>query len=551
MQDLLKSFAYIREHQGMDMIDLGKNPISQDSPAGKDVRYDPNFEALSQEIGKLGSPTAIDSLDLSVVVDLSSKILESESKHLQVASYLGFGLMKTRGIEGMAMGIHILKDLVENFWPTLFPPAKRMKGRRGIIHWWEEKTSDFLSEADAVTWKKEDREALIADITALDEFLGENMPDAPLLRPLINKIKSVVNEASAPSPEPVPSKEAEPSPAPLQQADSDPDSGPDKPAASPPEPAPAPSASPQPPPEPPSLDDNGGALLKQGLGILGRAATVLRKEAPFEAIPYRLNRIVAWMPITTLPGANGGKTMVEPPNKTMVSSIQLLSDDAKWEDLINACESKVRQYVFWLDLSRHVCDAMSQLGKSEVCEAIEAETALFVSRMPGIENLRFSNDLDFADEITREWLRKCREKGDDTPASSGSGADGLFQNISEVSSQAMDLMKKKKEAQALTLLSEKLRQSMSLREKFLWKISLCRILLSSKKIQIAASCIDDLMDDIETYKLDAWEPEMAVQAYSVILSGLRLQKNFGLADRIESVARRISVLDPATALNIV
>ena len=123
-----------------------------------------------------------------------AKILEKDSKHLQAASYLNYGLIKTKGLEGLYQGIHILKELIENFWETLFPPKNRMKGRKGIIVWWEEKISDFVSNADPVTWKKEKRDALIDELTYIDTFLGENMEDAPLLLPLIKRVKEAILE---------------------------------------------------------------------------------------------------------------------------------------------------------------------------------------------------------------------------------------------------------------------------------------------------------------------------------------------------------------------
>jgi len=155
----------------MEMINLGNTPISEDAPAGKDVRYEPEFESLSQEIAKLGSPSAGSTVNWNIVIDLSVQILEKQSKHLQVASYLNYGLMKTRGLEGMCQGIHIFRELVENFWETMFPPRKRMKGRKGIIVWWTEKISDFISDHDPVTWEKEKRDNLTDDLKFIDEFL--------------------------------------------------------------------------------------------------------------------------------------------------------------------------------------------------------------------------------------------------------------------------------------------------------------------------------------------------------------------------------------------
>jgi len=72
----------------MEIINLGNTPISEDAPAGKDVKYEPSFESLSQEIAKLSSPSVSSGINWDTVINLSVQILEKESKHLQVVSYL-------------------------------------------------------------------------------------------------------------------------------------------------------------------------------------------------------------------------------------------------------------------------------------------------------------------------------------------------------------------------------------------------------------------------------------------------------------------------------
>ena len=42
----------------MDLLSLGKEPISADQPTGSDVRYEPEFEELQAEIDKMSNPAA-------------------------------------------------------------------------------------------------------------------------------------------------------------------------------------------------------------------------------------------------------------------------------------------------------------------------------------------------------------------------------------------------------------------------------------------------------------------------------------------------------------
>ncbi len=516
----------------MELIDIGKAPVSEEAPQGKDVRYEPDFEALSQEVAKMGTISGSSEIDWDKVVALSSQILEKESKHLQVTSYLCYGLIKTSGLEGLATGVHILKDLLENFWETMFPPKKRMKGRRGIIAWWEEKTSDFIDTIKPVVWEKEKRDQFVDDLDAIDKFLGDNMEDAPLLTPFIKKIKSVVTEERE-EPDPGENQDQEQN---ISNKVSD-DNAPGKQ-----------------PGFQPGLDSDmkPDALLEHGLGIIGKAASSMISENPFNPLPYRLNRLAAWIPIDDLPTASGGKTMISPPDEQIINAMATLYDNAEWEDLADSCESNIRQFLFWLDLSRYVSECMEQLGHEDICHVIEAETLLFVQRLKGIEQMCFSDGTPFADSATREWLDKIARNNSESESAPGTGGmDSLQQRVAEQMAQAQKLVKKKKFDQALTMLKDSVAASQSERERFLWKISVCKLLLRMKKTEIASSYIDDILDYIEKFKLDRWEPDNALEAFSLALTGLRLQKDSRHESLIEKIIKKISMLDPVTAIRII
>ena len=525
----------------MEMKDLGKTPISDESPAGRDVRYEPDFEALSEEIAKLGSPTAGSAIDWDNVVALAAGILENQSKHLQAASYLSYALLKKDGLEGLSVGVHVLNDLVLNFWDTLFPLKKRMKGRRGIIDWWQEKVSDFAANAEPVTWDKEKRDAFLGELDSLDEFLGEHMEDAPLLKPLKRSIESLIAEEKPPEPEP------EPDPEPVAESKPDePNTGESQKAAS--------AAPARPPTEKavPDSDADPTDICKQGLNLLAKSIAGLRQKNFTDPVAYRLNRVVAWTPIDEAPAATGGKTMLPPPDEQIISALTGLYDSAKWEELADSSESKVRQYLFWLDLSRYVAESMENLGHEAVRDAIEAETALFVKRLSGIDKLSFSDGTPFADLDTRQWIKELGEKRSGKGDESGqAAAGGIRQTIEEESRQAHQLVKEKSADEAVALFRRNLARSCSGREKFLRKTALCRLLISTKQTRIAGSYINDLLSDIDGYGLETWEPEVAVEALSVVLTGLRLRKNDRNNEMAESVIDRISVLDPVKALEMI
>jgi type VI secretion system protein VasJ len=526
----------------MDVSQLGTTPISDDAPAGKDVRYEPSFEALSEEIAKLGNPLASSEINWNHVVEMSAGILEKECKHLQVASYLCHGLTQTDGVEGLAKGVRVLRGVVENFWDTLYPPKKRMKGRRAILVWWAEKTAEFVENMESMAWEKEKRDAFLDDFLSLDAFLDENMEGAPFLRPMVKKLKNVLLEKEIKEEPPPAAPEPEASP---PQADG--------PQATKPDTSPAPAAKtatavPSPPAIAPDADAQ--AVIKQTMAFVGQSAGSLRRLNRFDPISYRLNRIAAWTPVQNLPPAEGGKTLIPPPDAQLKESIELLSTSGNWEALVDTCEPILGGYLFWMDLNRHVAEGMAQLGHNRISEIIGTETAQFVSSMAGIETLSFSDGTPFVDYETQEWLQQIARSGGQEDGS-GTPGDSIQHKVGEKMAEAVSMVKEKKMDAALGVLMAPLAAAPSEREKFLWKLAVCRLLINAKQIKIAASYIDDILAAIEIFNLEKWEPDHAIEAFSMALAGLRLQKSEQHADKIQSIIGKISMLDPVTALKIV
>ncbi|WP_321493579.1 type VI secretion system protein TssA [uncultured Desulfobacter sp.] len=543
----------------MQLETLGTSPISEDAPAGKDVRYEPDFEALSAEIAKLGSPTAVSAVDWDIVIDLSSRILETQSKHLQVAAYLNYGLIKKSGWDGLSQGVHIFKELLEHFWPTLFPPQKRMKGRVGIVVWWVEKISAYLDGAQGVVWNTEKRSSLMGDLDAIDRFLSENVDDAPLLLPMIRKVSDLIEEDAPVQPEPEPQPDPEPESAP--QPEPEPGSRPEPEGPAAPAPVDGPvkpvrAVTPPPSPSPGARAVQETAtdpedLLDQGLDCLGRAANGFRGENIYNPVPYRLSRISAWTDINELPPATGGKTLIEPPDSDIIAGIRSLYDAGSWADLAESCEDKVRQFLFWLDLSRYVSESMEKLGAAQVSRTIDAETRVFVQNLKGIETLAFADGTPFADNATREWIRQISEGPGTASRQTAPGADETRVDVGQAVDQATALIRENKLDEALSLFKASLSRAGSTHEKFLWKTGLLRVLVGSKQTRIAAVYACDILEIIDRYSLDDWEPHLSVEAMSLALTSLRLEEKDENDALIQGLIKRVSLLDPVQALTLV
>ena len=525
----------------MELSELGLLPISDDTPAGDDVRFEPEYEALESEIQKLSSPTSSEGIDWDKVISLSSDILGGKSKNLLVTCYLCVALFNKQGLTGFAVGVHILRGILENFWDTLYPPKKRMRGRTNAIEWWVEKVDALIENKDVEKWPQEQRESFAADLNAIDTFLGENVEDAPILRTINERILSLVEAEKIPEQLAVeePSEEKVTPETPVTEKKEA-----STPVTPPPPPPPKPAQS-----QPADIGEDADKLVKQGLDFLGKAAAQYIDKGNFTSLPFRLKRIVAWLPVQNVPPANESKTLIPPPEEHVRSSLRSMYQSQQWRELLQTAESLVGQFLFWIDLSRYTADALEQLRYPDICQTVCSETLQYVNRLPGIEKLSFSDGTPFADEETKEWLRTLVQQQDGNGVMQSTGGGEIEQLVEQELTQAQKLIKENKVAIALNTFQDKVNSACSARERFVWVTGLCRLLLRAKLPQLVVPNSYKIIEMLDTYKIEQWEPALAVEGLTVVLSGLRLQEDKKDEELIKKTLNRIAMINPARVLD--
>ena len=109
-----------------DLITKLLQPASAERPCGPDLSYDPRMDELESslkgkpevEIGNVLRPA--EPPDWRELTKLSTEFL-AHSKHLRVAMIFCCSLLRTTGIAGFRDGVQLLRGLLEQYWPTLYP----------------------------------------------------------------------------------------------------------------------------------------------------------------------------------------------------------------------------------------------------------------------------------------------------------------------------------------------------------------------------------------------------------------------------------------------
>ncbi len=524
----------------MEVAELGATPIEEGNPTGSDVRYEPEFEELQSEIDKLTSPTATGGVDWKKVVNIASEILEKKSKDLLVASYLAVGLLHMKQMEGLAVGLKVFADLLENFWDNLFPPKKRLRGRLAAVEWWTERTELGLEKLGNQPISPETYEQMMSSIQRIEACLNQYFDEPPSVAAIARHLESL-----QPKEEPKPEEPSE--------------SGPAEPQAKEARQQPAPAQA-APSPTPPAPEDIGTPedakkLMGFALQKLRQAISFLWETSPTTPGPYRWRRAIVWWQIEALPPSTDGKTKIPPPPAQIKNILLKLREELNWEGLLKACEARASEFVFWFDLHFWSAEAMNYLGETyeKAREALCAETAYFLHRVPGIDELAFSDGTPFASDETKKWLKEiAMGKGvamadalESSLKQPETDADNL---MAEEIKKAQTLAKRKKIVDAVRLLQDHMQESITAKDRLLWRLALCQVLMTGKKAFLAVPHLEQILEDIENYKLEQWDPELALKGLKIAFIGFDSQSDEELKSKAKEMLNRIAKINPAEAL---
>ncbi|MEJ2039092.1 MAG: type VI secretion system protein TssA [Desulfosarcinaceae bacterium] len=526
----------------MDWTTLGKTPIPGDAPAGVDVKYDTDFEKLHDEIDKLSSPTASGQVDWGDIVATAAKILADKSKDLTVASYMAVGLIITRQVDGLDTGVQIIRDLVETHWDNFFPPKKRMRGRMGALAWWLEKSEAELSKLQVKDLPLDQAQRIKDNLAQLNSILGEKMPDAPLLRP----IERVVERW----PVKKPPESAEPKEESAATAEPKPAAGPGRET---PKPAPAKAAAPAEAPENIGSVQDARRAIDGAMQKIRQASFFMLQNDLKDPLAYRYRRIASWAKLQEPPPNTDGATQITPPAPQVIEPLVQLRDEGNWPALIQNAEQQLSQFLFWFDLNRFVAEALQELGTGhqKALAAVCQETAGFLQRLPGVQALTFSDGMPFADLETKKWLQILGAAGPAAgTAPAGPAAAGDTDGMQKTVKEAAALARKKQLVEAVNLLQQEMNRTVSRFRRLRWRLAIADVLLNVKKTPLALPHLDRILEEIDAYRLEEWDPELAMEGLKSAWKGYSTLALNEHKEKSAALLARIARLDPVEAIRL-
>ncbi|MDO2431729.1 type VI secretion system protein TssA [Enterobacter bugandensis] len=142
---------------------------------------------------------------------------------------------------------------------------------------------------------------------------------------------------------------------------------------------------------------------------LMNVASILCERQPDSPAGYRLRRHALWQSITSAPQAESdGRTSLAAFSADIMADYQSRANNADVA-LLKQVEQSLILAPYWFDGHALSAQIAGRLGYSQTANAIRDETNIFLSRLPQLSSMLFSDHSPFISEQTLRWLKQGKD----------------------------------------------------------------------------------------------------------------------------------------------
>ena len=345
-------------------------PIEAEQPAGFFDVEDETFQAIDQEMVKLGGLRE-NTIDWPYIDEASRQYLATQCKHLRILGHLQVVWLRTREWEHWVDAVKLLAGMLEHYWDSAHPvpgPTGYLNKRKQVL-----RLLEGLGQALPSLQRSSFAEAHQAEAEqALARLLGcvETTRIEPAAIEALQQQLGKYRERAVPS-----------------QASC--------PVASGAGLSPAFFASTAPV----------GNEREQRRALLNMAEQINQQD-PYDPVGYQLRRFGLWTHVRNAPSiSRERRTELSAVPRDIVDSYQdALAANNVEPALLMRIERSVAASPYWLRGSFLAASVASRLAMDEVAGAIRQACERFACRLPGLTGLCFSDGTPFADAQTQAWI---------------------------------------------------------------------------------------------------------------------------------------------------
>ncbi|MFK3796869.1 type VI secretion system protein TssA [Pseudomonas sp. NPDC088444] len=491
-------------------------PINDDCAVGEDPGYDDDFQFMREEVNKLSG------IDAERVAELAEKLLTQRCKDVRVASYYLWARLHTLGEVGLSEGLSLIAALLEQFGDAVLPA--RPNSRRMALEWLtSSKVLDSLALYPEVV--KGEAEQTVAALVWLEHGLGR-LPEAqrPELGALYAALLARLSQSGGVD-------------AVVPQHSASHDAASEMTAP--------------------------GRAIKSGRDLLdsGRTLAAYLCDQPQGWLAaHRLMKSLRWDTVHRAPLQEaGGLTRLTPPRSDYRAQLKRLYLQQHWSELIDQAQRVFSEGVnhFWLDVQWYLFQALSKqpAPMDSWAPIVARDLVTLIERLPGLDELRWSDGSPFADQTTREWIAQHMAVGDSrqwltAPAAPLASADA---HLLALENDALEQASSHGVEFALNGLITQPDAQQSGRQRWRIRLLMARVAEQYGKGDLALHLLSELDAIGQRQTLADWEPELSFEVKARLLKLLRHKAQRHDADkpathqRMDALLAALVAIDPVRA----
>jgi type VI secretion system protein VasJ len=505
--------------------------IPETSPCGEDLSLEPDFEALSAEIGKDKSIHGDQRTDWVIVYELADALL-SRSKDLWPFAYGIVAVYYTKNVGDCIACVNSLTELLSTQWQSLYPALKRPKRRIAPLKWLCDKFQAIAANTAFLALTPNEIGELNAAFIGLQEKLDSFLPDNDLA------FRSIFRAQLGGNPDVTSSSGQQDIPASPRIA------------------APASRQAQQ------SMRATLGEIEKRSIipsAALPQIIRAINENArqlgdhllavnPEDERAYQLHRVASWSTLLQLPPSDaGGLTQLScpiPPD--MIDLYTTGVSEKRYSEMLPQIERAASKAPFWFDGQHLIVKCLEGLSAALPAFSVKHSLAQLVKRFPAILALKFKDGIPFASPKTATWIDSF------LPVVSGNGPSGTIDPAFAVDFAEADEAKLLQGAIAQSLETDfkaglgilgKVQPGKN-RAFFRHNILKAKYCSAAGQPQAAIFILRFIIGKLKLWDLLDWEPELTTEAVSLLLSLSPQQKEPD--EELQSILHAIS-LETATS----
>lgn len=509
----------LRASEALPRWDNWLLPLEPEPGTGADPAYDDNFQLMREEINKLSGT------DSAQLCALAEKILCESAKDVRVVTWYIQARLSRDGEKGLAEGVLLLAAMLSRYGQHCHP--QRPNARKAALEWLSStKVLDTLA-----LWPEVDKgdAALTAGAmhwlaNAVAQWPDNEQPSfAGLCSALEHRLARSGGMDSL-----------------VPQHSHSPDTSRETPTGG-----------------SPSL-----SAVKSGRDLLDQARVLSRwlGEQPHGWLAsHRLMKTVRWDTVNQIPlQDSSGRTRLMPPKPEYRAQLKRLYLQKNWVELIEQTSQMYCEGVnhFWLDLQWYLWQGLSHAGApwEAWSDVIIHDVRFLLARLPGLEQLAWSDGIPFADDVTLGWINEHVNEDalslrDEPTMLANSPADDVL----SLEVEAME--KGDSEGPEAALLWLQTRPGADTpRSRWLVRLLMARVAEQYGRNEMALHLLGELTACAPQLTLGDWEPALLFEVQARRLKLLRMKAGRSETDKtrlmpeMEALLAGLIAIDPARAM---